>query len=577
MAGSCRIKSVLLRIVAVCIVSCTMHGRSAAMPAADSLRGGISVRTNLLWSAASSANLGLEVPVSSHWTLGANAGLKTWPRWFLWDNDRTDAAKWKHLAIVPEARWWKGGIYDGLFLSGDLIYTHYNVGGVKFPLGLYPETAGSRLQGDFLGIGVGAGYSWRLSGHWRLEAEAGLGAGYSASSRYECSYCGRKIADERGPVLVPKLGLNIAYNFERRKAREKVIEVINTPQPPVDTIVPPVEVPVPQEFAPPLVLVAVRPNRGIAGELMKTSPILRPATEYRPYTPDRILRKEEGPLMVFFELDKVRLLRSFREGDYLRDNSPVLDSVINITKTILKDSVSRVSKIQIVGLASVEGRVAHNVWLSENRALALQKYIQERVPVSDDMFESVGGGEAWSEFRDQISDILRAGGSEELSASQARMVLDIIDGEPDPDRRERSLKSLEGGRLYRTLLERILKVQRNSGYIRIYFDWIPDRTAKSINDGIDLLKEGRYEEALRAIEKQKDDPRAANAWALALYYNGRMDEALSVLEKASAGGDEAAARNYMQLQETIRQNAAYSKYKEELEKYKQQHTKLYAY
>lgn len=43
-----------------------------------------SIRTNLLWDAVSEPNIGLEFPLSDNWSIGGNAGLKSWPRWQHW-------------------------------------------------------------------------------------------------------------------------------------------------------------------------------------------------------------------------------------------------------------------------------------------------------------------------------------------------------------------------------------------------------------------------------------------------------------------------------------------------------------
>ncbi|MBO4263684.1 MAG: arginase family protein [Bacteroidales bacterium] len=69
------------------------------------------------------------------------------------------------------------------------------------------------------------------------------------------------------------------------------------------------------------------------------------------------MRKEEGALYVFFEQGESRLKRSFRENGRNRDNGPMLDEIIGITARIMEDTTSRVTRIQIVGLASVEGGV----------------------------------------------------------------------------------------------------------------------------------------------------------------------------------------------------------------------------
>ena len=290
-------------------------------------------------------------------------------------------------------------------------------------------------------------------------------------------------------------------------------------------------------------------------------------SEYRPYTPDRILRKEEGPLCVFYELDKVRLLRSFSEKEYHRDNGPVLDEIMDVTAQILSDTTSSVKVIQIVGLASIEGRLSHNVWLADERALSLQKYIQERLSIPDSMFETVGGGEAWSEFRDQINDLVLEGGGAGLTKEQLQWVINVIDTEPDVNRRESILKKKDGGALFAKLKANVLQDQRNSGYLRIYYDYVPDESAREINSAIDLMASGDYAGALKALEAKRDDARSDNAYAVALFYNGREAEAMEMLRKAAASGDESASRNLMQLEDIARQRAAYEQYRSEMEEY----------
>jgi len=524
-----------------------------------------SFRTNLAYWASATPNLGFEIPLGKHFTIGANAGLKPWPRWLPTDTDVQNPKKWKHYLIAPEFRWWTREVYDGLFLGADLIYTHYNVGSVRFPFGLYPEVRDHRLQGDFYGAGLFAGYSWYLTDYLRLEAEAGLGAGYKNAGIYECSHCGALIGQTTGPALIPKIGLNLAIDLDRRRTRQELIDLIQVP---LDTLVRPQEVPEPQPF---LAVIPEVQDRGVAGELAPKHPVLRHSSEYRPYTPDRILRKEEGALYVFFELDKVRLLREFSEGGYAHDNGPVLDEIIEITSRIMADTTSSVSRIQIVGLASVEGPVKHNVWLADERALALQRYIQERLNVPDRLFDTVGGGEAWSEFRDMVGDALLAGGGDSgLSAAQLRTVLEIMDTEADPNRREQKLKRLEGGKVYKALLKNVLHNLRNSGYLRIYYDYVPDKGAQEINEAIGLLEDKQYEAALQALERKRGDNRSDNAYAVVLFYNGREDEALQVLATAAARGDEAAARNLEQLNRIREQRAAYEAYREEMKNFNQQ-------
>lgn len=327
------------------LVMFAIQGRCAAAPAkSDTLRlGGPSVRTNLVWLAASEPNLGLEIPLSPRLTIGANAGLKRWPRFLPWDMEMTENTRhWRNFAIVPELRFWPDRSYEGWFTGLDLVYTHFNVGNVRFPFGLYPAVRDHRLQGDFYGAGLFTGYSWWLGDRWRLEAEAGLAAGYTDAGVFNCDHCSERVDVRQGMALVPKVGLNLAYNIRRREKRQEIVQIIREIEKPV----PPAEVekPLAQEMP----LMEVPDYMGRAGELAPHHPVLRPTSEYQPYTPDRILRKEEGALYVFFELDKSVLKRTFSEGSYSRDNGPVLDEIMDLTAQILADTTGS----RITGLRS---------------------------------------------------------------------------------------------------------------------------------------------------------------------------------------------------------------------------------
>lgn len=464
---------------------------------------GVSVRTNLLWDiAAAEPNIGIEYPLSEKWSLGGNLALKAWPRYLAWDWDNSNPSHWRNFAVVPELRYYLDQVYDGWFVGGDALYTHFNVGALKFPLGMYPQVEQYRLQGDLVGLGLFGGHSWWLGSHWRLEAEAGLAVGYYKAGKYECDHCGSQVGESKGVAIVPKLGVNLAYNVRRKT--EEIIEIL-PPMP--DTLVPPAPVQEPEPLD--MESFKVEDWKGVAGELAPHHPVLRPSSEYKPYTPDRILRKEEGALYVFFELDKSVLKRSFTEKEQTRDNGPVLDEIIHITSSILADTTSSVSCVQIIGLASIEGSRSRNKALADSRAKALQAYIQERLSVPDSLFETVSGGEAWAELRDQVNDMALAGGGAGLSVEQLQKVLDIIDNDPDADSRERKLKAMEKGTVYQQLKRHVLADLRNSGYIRVYFDYVPDENARIINSAIDAIEAGEMEKAREIADTVKDDPRVS--------------------------------------------------------------------
>lgn len=291
-------------------------------------------------------------------------------------------------------------------------------------------------------------------------------------------------------------------------------------------------------YVPPFVpmLADVPDNTGKAGQLERDNPVLQHISKYRPYDNTRVLRKEAGALYVHFPLDKAVIVHAFR------NNGPTLDRIVSITRDIMSDTTSSVKVIQIIGLASVEGSVAHNRRLAGERAVALKRYIQSRVTTADSLYECVNGGEAWTELRDQIAD---------TDSPWRDRLLEIIYGEPNLDARERKIRSLDGGRAYAFLKDNVLSDQRNSGYLRIYYDYVPDTAARTINAATALLRQQKYGEALDMLLNVKADPRSWNAIGVALYMTGDMPQALSYFRKSAANGNAQAADNLRQAEEIV--------------------------
>lgn len=131
-----------------------------------------SIRNNIFYDLSGTPNIGFEIPITGHSSLGANLGFKHWDRFFPWQKPSdyseggpaagtlhgyTSDSKWRNLVLAPEYRFYIDTINTGLFLGADLLYTHYNTGAVKFPLGMYKSVRGQRVQGDFFGLGLFAG------------------------------------------------------------------------------------------------------------------------------------------------------------------------------------------------------------------------------------------------------------------------------------------------------------------------------------------------------------------------------------------------------------------------------------
>lgn len=489
----------------------------------------VTISNNLLYDVWLTPNLRVGARLAPHWSVGLTAGYRPWP------TDEEITRKWRHLLLAPEVRYWTDSVDVHHFFGATLIYSHYNVGGVKFPFGMYPSVRDERRQGDLGALGVFYGYSWPLGRFWNVEGLVGGAVGYTAFDRYPCVHCGKKIGSANKVFFLPLVALNIVYNIPGRPRRTATEEPV---------VQPPVFVPeTPGEKVPAFkpVMSPAPDFTGRAGQLQRDNPVLAHISQYRPYDRTRILRRDKDALYVHFPLAKFELHTEFRE------NAEVLTRIIDITRQIMADTTSSVKVIQIIGLASIEGSIAGNETLATNRALALQHYIQGQLQIPDSLFDTVGGGEAWAEFRDQLEESVA---TESQHTAELQQAIDIIDGEQDLNVREQKLRRLNGGRTWKYINENILSNQRNSGYIRIYYDYVPDTTAATINQASELLRtdcSDCHHKALELLTTVRHDERALNPLGVALYLCGQKEEALECFRRAAANGNADAKQNLEQL------------------------------
>lgn len=179
------------------------------------------LRNNLAYDATGTMNLSMEVALGRHASIGGIFGFKSWDRFLIWDNTPSNLSKWRHLALIPEFRYYLEAVSQGHYFGADLLYVHYNLGAVRLPFRLYPSLRDERVQGDLLGAGVFYGYSWPLSRHWRIEAELGISGGWYSGMAYACPSCGSLIGPRSGFALLPKIGVNIVYTFNKKEKGEE--------------------------------------------------------------------------------------------------------------------------------------------------------------------------------------------------------------------------------------------------------------------------------------------------------------------------------------------------------------------
>lgn len=165
----------------------------------------IAAKTNLLYWATSTPNLGLELGLGKRTTLELMGGYNPWT--FNKDTNK----KIKHWMVMPEFRYWLCERFNGHFFGLHSGYAYYNVGGMRIPF-MSKSTKDHRYQGWATGVGLAYGYSWMIGKRLNIEASLGLGYIYTDYNKYECATCGEHKGSNNKHYLGPtKAAVSLIY------------------------------------------------------------------------------------------------------------------------------------------------------------------------------------------------------------------------------------------------------------------------------------------------------------------------------------------------------------------------------
>lgn len=163
------------------------------------------VKTNLLYWASTTPNLGFEIGTSKRTTLDLTGGYNPFTL------NKNKNKKLKHWMVMPEFRYWTCERFNGHFFGIHGAYSYYNVSGVRVPF-QGKGTKDHRYQGWLAGGGISYGYSWLLGKRWNLEATIGAGYLYTRFDRYECATCGDfKGKGKEDYFGLTKAGISLVY------------------------------------------------------------------------------------------------------------------------------------------------------------------------------------------------------------------------------------------------------------------------------------------------------------------------------------------------------------------------------
>lgn len=169
----------------------------------------VAIKTNLLYDAAASPSLGVEIGIAPKWTFDLSANVNKW---------KIDGKQWKHWEVTPEFRYWLCEKFQGNFIGVNVMGGQFSVGNIHhipdFLGSHFSNLPGHLYKGWGVGAGIVYGHSWVLAKHWNLEAEIGVGWIYT---RYDQKnyFTGKKLRDNAvhnyvGPT---KAAINLEYVF----------------------------------------------------------------------------------------------------------------------------------------------------------------------------------------------------------------------------------------------------------------------------------------------------------------------------------------------------------------------------
>lgn len=166
------------------------------------------IKSNLLYDATATLNVGVETGIAPQWSVDVSANLNAW---------KFGHRSWRHVMIQPECRYWLVGTMGGHFLAANVLVGYYNAGHFDSPLGFlgwHWEYLNDHIfEGWAYGFGVGYGYSFMINRHWNLELEATLGYINTNYDRWEVKghkYDGHHTRNYFGPT---KLAVTMSYIF----------------------------------------------------------------------------------------------------------------------------------------------------------------------------------------------------------------------------------------------------------------------------------------------------------------------------------------------------------------------------
>lgn len=367
------------------------------------------IKSNLLYDATGTLNLGAEISLSDKWSFDLSGNYNGWT----WSDNR----KWKHWMVQPEVRTWLKESFRGHFFALHALGGQYNFGNLHFPMGLFKELRTQRHEGWYLGAGLGYGYRWNFSSRWGMEAEAAVGYIRFDYKKYECAGCGERLGTGNRNYIGPtKVALNLIYRFGKKTPKAK--------RPVTSTYVPETT-----DMAKERVEIFKRDTVIVVKEV--------PREQVSVCSADLYLQYKQG---------QTDLNPTFG------GNATELARVLAMINEVKANEGARITKITVVGYASPEGDEKMNVQLSTGRATGVRDYLKRQLP--DGNIVAMPSGEDWKGLQQHVEKDSQIPARTQVMAAIAK----ALAGRSAEAKAE--LQHIAGGNTYSYLLDNIYPLLR---------------------------------------------------------------------------------------------------------------------
>ena len=495
-----------------------------------------SLKTNLLYDATLTPNIGVEAVTGNRTSMQVFYGLHPWKF--------SENKKLRHWSLMPEWRHWfsvhssQSTVHSSLtgwFWGIHLVGGQYNASGKRLPFGLFKALRTNRYEGWYGGGGLTLGYAWRLGkpdqsnpllSNWRLEAVIGVGYIHTRYHQYGAGICDDDYGIGHYNYVGPtKLALNLCYDFGRKR-QQPVCEPL-PPQPVIR-----------QVYKPEYRLAYITPQ----AEQQKT-------------------RQLSGRAFLDFVVNKTDI-----RPDY-RGNATELAKVLRTIDVVRQDSFTTITHVSIHGYASPEGSYQNNTRLAKGRAQAFAAYVQGLISLPAQVFSVQSTPEDWDGFLAAIDSM------PELNVLKA-----IAHSDLQPDEKEQQMRR-RYPQQWHTALTQVFPALRHSDYEVNYtvrpftvkeaarvirekpqhlslnemflvantytpgsqdyndvFEtavrMFPDDETANLNAAVIALRKNDLDAAGRYLQKAGNSPEALNARAVLAIRQNRFEEGEQLLQQA---------------------------------------------